>query len=219
MTSPFTPSTIPASGGSQLTTKGDLLTFDTALARLGVGANTHVLTADSAQSLGIKWAAAAGGLSQSYIGYNTAGGSTENMAQGRAYGKSVTLASAGLVTTIDAYVKGNGTNVGGFGALIFTDSGGAPTNIIHQTVMVQTVLYLNTTARWVSVPCGAYLAAGTYWIAVYAYTVVSGATILHYNGSGTDKYVDAANVWANDSSLGTPGTTTNQYSIRGSRLS
>jgi len=40
-----------------LTTKGDLLTFDTGMNRLPVGTNNYVLTADSTQSLGIKWAA------------------------------------------------------------------------------------------------------------------------------------------------------------------
>ena len=44
-----------------LTTKGDLFTFTTVDARLGVGANGTVLTADSAESTGLKWAAAAGG--------------------------------------------------------------------------------------------------------------------------------------------------------------
>ena len=44
-----------------LTTKGDLFGFDTADARIPVGTNGHVLTADSAQSLGVKWAAPAGG--------------------------------------------------------------------------------------------------------------------------------------------------------------
>ena len=42
-----------------LTTKGDLLTWDTALARLPVGADGQVLTADSGSALGVKWAAAA----------------------------------------------------------------------------------------------------------------------------------------------------------------
>jgi hypothetical protein len=45
-----------------LTTKGDLFTFSTVDARLGVGANGTVLTADSAEATGIKWATAAGGL-------------------------------------------------------------------------------------------------------------------------------------------------------------
>lgn len=45
-----------------LTTKGDLLTRSgAAYARLGVGADTFVLTADSAAANGIKWAAASGG--------------------------------------------------------------------------------------------------------------------------------------------------------------
>jgi hypothetical protein len=44
-----------------LTTKGDLFTFTTVDARLAVGTNGHVLTADSAESTGIKWAAPAGG--------------------------------------------------------------------------------------------------------------------------------------------------------------
>ena len=39
-----------------LTTKGDLLTYDTADARLAVGTNAQVLTADSAEATGMKWA-------------------------------------------------------------------------------------------------------------------------------------------------------------------
>lgn len=44
-----------------LTTKGDLLTYHTgALQRVGVGTNGQVLTADSTQTAGIKWATPAG---------------------------------------------------------------------------------------------------------------------------------------------------------------
>jgi hypothetical protein len=39
-----------------LTTKGDLFTFTTVDARLGIGTNDQVLTADSAQATGMKWA-------------------------------------------------------------------------------------------------------------------------------------------------------------------
>jgi len=50
-------------GGSSspLTTKGDLYTYSTTDARLGVGANDTVLTADSSTATGLKWAAPAGG--------------------------------------------------------------------------------------------------------------------------------------------------------------
>jgi len=44
---------------SPLTTKGDLYTYSTTDARLGVGTNGQVLTADSAEATGLKWAAAA----------------------------------------------------------------------------------------------------------------------------------------------------------------
>lgn len=44
-----------------LTTKGDLLGYSTALGRLGVGTDGHVLTADAASTFGFKWEAVAGG--------------------------------------------------------------------------------------------------------------------------------------------------------------
>lgn len=46
---------------SPLTTKGDVYTYSTTDARLAVGANDTVLTADSSTATGLKWAAAAGG--------------------------------------------------------------------------------------------------------------------------------------------------------------
>ena len=48
-------------GASPLTTKGDLYTYSTTDARLGVGTNGQVLTADSAEATGLKWATAGGG--------------------------------------------------------------------------------------------------------------------------------------------------------------
>jgi hypothetical protein len=72
-----------------LTTKGDLFTFDTADARLGVGANGTVLTADSDETTGLKWAApAAGGMtllsttsvsSQSTVTISSISGSYTNL--------------------------------------------------------------------------------------------------------------------------------------------
>lgn len=55
--------------GDVLTTKGDILSRSAnALGRLGVGSNDQVLTADSSQTLGIKWAAAAAGYTQPTLG-------------------------------------------------------------------------------------------------------------------------------------------------------
>ena len=47
-------------GASPLTTKGDLYTYSTVDARLGVGTNGQVLTADSAETTGLKWATVSG---------------------------------------------------------------------------------------------------------------------------------------------------------------
>ena len=55
-----------------LTTKGDLFGYSTADARIPVGANGTVLTADSAETLGLKWATPAGG-SQVWTLLNTGG--------------------------------------------------------------------------------------------------------------------------------------------------
>ena len=47
-------------GSSPLTTKGDLYTFSTVDARLGIGANATMLMADSAAATGNKWVALSG---------------------------------------------------------------------------------------------------------------------------------------------------------------
>ena len=49
------------SAATIVTTKGDVLTYDTTATRIGVGANNTVLTADSTTATGLKWAAPAGG--------------------------------------------------------------------------------------------------------------------------------------------------------------
>jgi len=46
---------------SPLTTKGDIYVYGTGNARLPVGTDTYVLTADSAETTGLKWAAGGGG--------------------------------------------------------------------------------------------------------------------------------------------------------------
>jgi hypothetical protein len=69
----------PATSGSLATdtladAKGDLFAATAAdtITRVAVGTNNYVLTADSAQSAGIKWAAA-GAASTDYAPYHLAG--------------------------------------------------------------------------------------------------------------------------------------------------
>jgi len=52
---------IQAGAVSPLTTKGDLYTFSTSDARLGVGANGTTLVADSSEATGLKWATPSSG--------------------------------------------------------------------------------------------------------------------------------------------------------------
>lgn len=69
--------TIASTGtASPLTTKGDVYTFSTVNARLGVGTNGQVLTADSAQTTGIKWATPASSIA---IGSSVSGGTNQSI--------------------------------------------------------------------------------------------------------------------------------------------
>ena len=69
---------VAVGGSSPLTTKGDLYTYSTADARLGVGTNGQVLTADSAEATGLKWATAGGGGKVLQVVQGTTTSSTSN---------------------------------------------------------------------------------------------------------------------------------------------
>ena len=63
-----------------LTTKGDVLTYSTVNARLGVGANGTVLMADSATVTGLKWAAVSGTGTVTSVSVTTAAGVSGSVA-------------------------------------------------------------------------------------------------------------------------------------------
>ena len=69
---------IQAGAVSPLTTKGDLYGFSTLDARIPIGTNNQVLTADSAQALGLKWATPAGGGGLSLLSTTTLTGSVSS---------------------------------------------------------------------------------------------------------------------------------------------
>lgn len=62
---------VQAGAVSPLTTKGDLYGFGSSDARIPIGTNGQILTADSAQSLGLKWAAPASSSFPAFSAYGS----------------------------------------------------------------------------------------------------------------------------------------------------
>ena len=85
---------VAVGGSSPLTTKGDLYGFSTVDARIPIGTNNQVLTADSAQALGLKWATPSGALTLAQI------------ATGSFSGTSVTVSSLDTYDTIIIQING-----------------------------------------------------------------------------------------------------------------
>ena len=99
-----------------LTTKGDLVAFDTAPTRLPVGSNAQVLTADSTQATGIKWATPAAGYSAPTIGSTSIGsGATVTTIAG------LTLAGSVFQYPLEAWYI-NATAFAGYTAYLQTNN-------------------------------------------------------------------------------------------------
>jgi hypothetical protein len=161
-----------------------------------------------------------GGITHTYVGYNTAGGSNTAMLGGRVYMKKITLASAGWLGSIAAYIDHSAaTNVQNLGCWVLTDNAGTPDiQFAFGAHRGSATFFLTTTARWVDMAMGVYLAAGDYWLCVQR-GVDSGSDLrIYYDGSGTDKTQAIANNWSADGSQYAITDTTNKYSIRGSIL-
>jgi hypothetical protein len=165
-------------------------------------------------------------LTQSYVGYNTVGGSTEVMTDQRVLAKKITLATAGLLTNIEVHVDGGNSSdeVESINFGLYADSGGTPSALLSMYNGREVALLMdntlgaggNTVARWFGGPMGVWLAAGDYWLAVQA--IDTGASMpyrVYYDGSGTDRYYDSGGNWLGDWGWYSPTTGSNTYSIRG----
>jgi hypothetical protein len=121
---------IQAGAASPLTTKGDVYTFSTSDARLPVGTNGQVLTADSTEATGLKFATPAGG-----------GGMTVLASGSLPAAASLTISSISqsyneLVLDISGAVWSSGANVGirvngitsGYGYVYYANSGNTAAN-------------------------------------------------------------------------------------------
>jgi len=107
---------IQAGAVSPLTTKGDVYTFSTSDARLGVGANDTVLTADSAQATGLKWATAASG-GMTLIASGSLSGSTTTVSSIPATYEDLVIyvrnfTASATTSPFDFYVNGNANGYG-----------------------------------------------------------------------------------------------------------
>jgi hypothetical protein len=213
-----------------MTTKGDIILGDTGgtPSRLAAGTATHVLTANGAGAFPSWQALPAGGITQAYAGYNTAGGSWENMTARRVYMKKITIATACLLSDIEAYLDNGAAsdNVDSLAAALFSDNAGTPRDLLAYAPAVGTGLLLdsasgaggNTNARWFGRAIGYWVTAADYWIAVGAIeSSVTGLRIA-YDGSGSDRYYTAGGDWMTDAGFTTITTGSNKYSIRANTI-
>jgi hypothetical protein len=126
---------VTKSGGSPLTTKGDLYTYSTTDARLGVGTNGQVLTADSAEATGLKWAS------------QSAGGYTE-LATGTLSGATTTISGiSGSYKDLILYVYDYVISGAGGGAMFLRINGSSSSEYFSTGVIMEgsagTAVYTN----------------------------------------------------------------------------
>ena len=209
---------ITASGYTQSTAKmlGRSTASTGAIEEIAVGTGLTL-------SAGTLAASGGGGLAQSFLGYNTAGGTWETVTGKREYMKKVTLGATSTFQSIDAYLRPSTDNVIGMAVGILTDNAGSPDIIIAASGLRDGEFYLSNSAsmpgagRWVSIPIGATLAAGDYWLAVM---VDLNRVDIAKDGSGSDRYFTSSlfAISGTYPSVFTVTTSTDKYSIRASIL-
>lgn len=166
-----------------------------------------------------------GSFTHAYIGYNTVGGSSVGMSGTTQYLKKVTVASAGLIASVGAYLQGNADNVSSISAGVLADAAGLPADILaavgsggnSQFMIDESSSAHSGPARWIHFPIGLWVTAGDYWLAI------SGESRhdIFFDGSGSDVTEDNGGFFSQilDGRRYTNVNSGNKYSIRASFLS
>lgn len=162
-----------------------------------------------------------GSAAQSYVGRNVVGVSWETFTQNRVYMKQITLATAALLTDIEAYIDQGAApgKVDSFAVALFADNAGAPGSILQANQLRATGLLAQVTTstpgRWFGLAVGRWLAAGSYWLGVGILNDTDVGSRLAYDTGGTDRYYTAGGGWLSDGGWSAVTTSPNTYSIRG----
>jgi hypothetical protein len=162
-----------------------------------------------------------GGLTQAYVGKNAIGASNEVFVTRRHYMKSVTLANDCLITSVGAYTgQAGGGAIENMNSFVMADSAGTPTQLLSynlSSLALNNYLEGAGDYRWLELPIGLWVPAGTYWIGVVSFRTSTVALRLSYD-AGADKISTAAGDWIQDGNASTVTDSTKDYSIRANTI-
>ena len=193
---------IQAGAVSPLTTKGDVYTFSTSDARLAVGANNTVLTADSAQATGLKWATP-GGSTLNWVLVNSGGtalsGSSTQITGLSGYDNIMVLVAQGSYTTASQgfYMRVNENSTAdvysryGF-RISYDNTYSASMGSVFATTSAQ-IQWASMSNNAASNVSGGITITGCKGTGLKAYTLLSGSTASGGNGNETVGYQGVIN--------------------------